>query len=79
MERKMGLSSRARLFERLLAPRIPVHRIVGVLLQVRALLADQMIGQCAHSPSVTDRRLERLSVAGTADAHIAMSGIRQRP
>ena len=33
-----------RLLERLLAPGIPVHRVVGVLEQVGALLADQPVG-----------------------------------
>ena len=43
MERKIGLFSAPRLFERLFAPRIPVHRIVRVLQQVRTLLVDQTI------------------------------------
>ena len=34
-------------FESLVAPRIPVHWIVRVLLKVRALLRNQMIGQVA--------------------------------
>ena len=44
---KNGLVFGTRFFERRLAPRIPVHRIVGVLLQVGTFLADQMIGQSA--------------------------------
>ena len=44
MERKIGLFSRARLFERFVAPRVPVHGIVGVLQQVGTLLVDEAIG-----------------------------------
>ena len=44
MERKMGLSSRA-LFERLVAPRVPVHGIVGVLEQVGAFLVREPVGR----------------------------------
>ena len=43
MERKIGLFSAARFFERLVAPRIPVHRIVRVLQQVGTLLVDQSV------------------------------------
>src|SRR5882724_13487642 len=32
-------------FKSLVAPRIPVHWIMGVLLKIRALLRNQMIGQ----------------------------------
>ena len=38
MERKIGLFSAARLFERFLAPGIPVHRIMRVLEKIRTLL-----------------------------------------
>ncbi len=44
MDRKIGLSSRAGSFERLVAPGKPVDRIVGVLQQIRAALLRQTIG-----------------------------------
>ena len=43
MLRKIGLSSRARPRERLVAPGIPVHRVVGVLEQVGTGGVDQAI------------------------------------
>ena len=44
MLKKMGLFSWRARCERLLAPRIPIHRIMLVLQQVRRLLAREAIG-----------------------------------
>ena len=44
MERKIGLSSWRAFSNASGAPRIPIHRVVGVLQQIRALFVDQAVG-----------------------------------
>ena len=44
MERKIGLSSALGRGQGLLAPGIPVHRVVGVLEQVGRGFVDQAVG-----------------------------------
>jgi hypothetical protein len=49
-----GLVLAASFFKRLVSPRIPVHRIVGVLEEVRALFVDETVGRSSvfvHGPS----------------------------
>ena len=48
-DRKIGLSSRARLGKRLLAPRVPIHRVARVLEQVGRFFAGR--GGCGARPS----------------------------
>ena len=50
MERKIGLFSTTRLFEGLLAPGMPIHRVVGVLQQIGTLLLCQAIGMQWKEP-----------------------------
>jgi hypothetical protein len=45
------------LLERLVSPRVPGDRIVGVLAEIRALLPDQPVGRSAgHAAILSDRR-----------------------
>src|SRR5580700_6578129 len=69
---KDGLVFRARLLKRGLAPGIPIHGIVRVLLQVRTLLADQMIRQLCS-------RVSCLSTVACRAARIVLTTGRGHP